>query len=279
MAQDGKDAAPAAYTDFSHAMSYGDYLHLDTLLGAQESAQRSARRNALHRHASGERALDEARAARAWTLHARSCAPIVFAAVFKATARISRIQAQLIQSWDVLATMTPADYLRFRDVLGHSSGFQSAQYRRIEYALGNKAASRIAPHRHRADLTAALETALITRSLYDAALHLLARRGMAIDTAVLERDVTVPHVADPSVLAAWLTIYRDTPRHFDLYELAEELVDIEDCFQQWRFRHVTTVQRIIGFRSGTGGTAGVAYLKQVLDVVFFPELWTVRTSL
>lgn len=270
--------APTAHTDFAETMSYGDYLQLDTLLVAQRplSDQHDEMLFIVMHQVSElwmKLVLHEIDAARAFI------AADDLDAAFKATARVSRIQAQLIASWDVLATMTPADYLRFRDVLGQSSGFQSAQYRKIEFALGNKAANRIAPHRHRADLTAELEAALHRPSLYDEALRLLARRGLPIAASVLARDLTVPHAADASVLDAWLTVYRDTERYFDLYQLAEELVDVEDAFQQWRFRHVTTVQRIIGFRRGTGGTAGVGYLKQVLDTVFFPELWTVRTSL
>jgi tryptophan 2,3-dioxygenase len=194
-------------------------------------------------------------------------------------ARVSRIQAQLIQSWDVLSTMTPSDYSSFRDALGQSSGFQSAQYRQIEFLLGNKQLAMIAPHRHRKDLEALLETALATPSLYDEALRLLARRGFPIDPNVLARDLRQPHASDPSVRDAWLAIYRDPKTHWELYQLAEELVDLEDWFQQWRFRHVTTVQRVIGFKRGTGGTAGVSYLKKALEIVFFPELWDVRTAL
>jgi tryptophan 2,3-dioxygenase len=192
---------------------------------------------------------------------------------------VSRVQSQLIQSWDVLSTMTPSDYSQFRDALGRSSGFQSVQYRLIEFALGNKQASMIAPHTHRADLRAQLERALETPSLYDEAIRLLARRGFTIDPVVLERDVREPYVANASVLAAWKRVYQDPKQFWDLYQLAEELIDLEDWFQQWRFRHVTTVQRIIGRKRGTGGTAGVGYLRQVLDVTFFPEIWDVRTEL
>jgi tryptophan 2,3-dioxygenase len=198
---------------------------------------------------------------------------------FKGLARVSRIQAQLIQSWDVLSTLTPADYLRFRGKLGHASGFQSHQYRIVEFLLGNKNRAMLEPHRHRSDLFAALEQALQSPSLYDEAIRLLSRRGFAIDEAVLGRDVTLPYAADASVKAAWLSIYRDTARHWDLYELAEELVDVEDWFQQWRFRHATTVERIIGLKRGTGGTSGVSYLRQALNIRFFPELWEVRTEL
>ena len=270
--------APGAHTDFAHAMSYGDYLQLDRLLAAQRPlSDQHDEMLFIIQHQTSELwmklVLHELNAARV-LLRAEQ-----LSAVFKATARVSRIQAQLIQAWDVLATMTPSDYLKFRESLGQSSGFQSAQYRLIEFALGNKQAHMIDPHRHQADLTALLEAALAAPSLYDETMQLLARRGFDIAPEVLTRDLTRPHAAHPSVLAAWLTIYHDTATYWDLYELAEELVDVEDMFQQWRFRHVTTVQRIIGFRRGTGGTAGVGYLRKALETVFFPELWEVRTSL
>ncbi|HEV7703841.1 MAG TPA: tryptophan 2,3-dioxygenase [Gemmatimonadaceae bacterium] len=268
----------AAHTDFVGAMSYGDYLHLDTLLGAQQP------RSDDH---------DEMlfiiihQATELWmklTLHELAAARRLVIAddlqpAFKHLARVSRIQSQLIQSWDVLSTMTPSDYSRFRDALGKSSGFQSAQYRLIEFALGNKQVSMLAPHRHRADLLAQLTQALETSSLYDEAIRLLARRDFAIDASVLSRDVREPYHANDSVLKAWAQVYRDPRKYWDLYQLAEELIDLEDWFQQWRFRHVTTVQRIIGRKRGTGGTDGVNYLRQVLDVTFFPELWDVRTEL
>ena len=268
----------AAHTDFAGAMSYGDYLQLDTLLGAQQP------RSDCH---------DEMlfiiihQATELWmklTLHELAAARRLVISddlqpAFKHLARVSRIQSQLIQSWDVLSTMTPSDYSHFRDALGKSSGFQSAQYRMIEFALGNKQASMLAPHRHRADLLAQLQQALDTPSLYDEAIRLLARRGFPIDASVLSRDVREPYRANASVLAAWARVYRDPKQYWDLYQLAEELIDLEDWFQQWRFRHVTTVQRIIGRKRGTGGTDGVGYLRQVLDVTFFPEIWDVRTEL
>jgi tryptophan 2,3-dioxygenase len=271
-------SAPEAHTDFAGAMSYGDYLQLDKLLGAQQP------RSDCH---------DELlfiiihQATELWmklTLHELAAARRLVIAddlqsAFKHLARVSRIQSQLIQSWDVLSTMTPSDYSHFRDALGQSSGFQSAQYRLIEFAFGNKQAATIAPHRHRGDIRAQLERALAEPSLYDESIRLLSRRGFAIDPAVLQRDVREPYHADPSVLAAWAQVYKDPKRYWDLYQLAEELIDLEDWFQQWRFRHVTTVQRIIGRKRGTGGTAGVGYLRQVLDVTFFPELWDVRTEL
>jgi tryptophan 2,3-dioxygenase len=259
-------------------MSYGDYLHLDQLLACQKplSEQHDEMLFIVIHQATElwmKLVLHELRQATA-QLRADNLAP-----AFKGMARVSRIQAQLIQSWDVLSTLTPADYLSFRDRLGRSSGFQSYQYRLIEFALGNKQSEMLEPHRHRRALHAGLTAALRAPSLYDEAIRLLARRGFAIAPEVLNRDLTLAHRSHPSVLEAWLSIYRDTQRHWDLYELAEELVDLEDWFQQWRFRHVTTVQRIIGFKRGTGGTAGVGYLRQALDIRFFPELWDVRTAL
>ena len=273
-----KDLAAEAHTDFSRAMSYGDYLQLDTLLSAQKPvSDRHDELLFIIIHQATELwmklVLHEITGARDLVRH-DDLQP-----AFKNLARVSRIQAQLIQSWDVLSTMTPSDYSSFRDRLGQSSGFQSAQYRLIEFALGNKQAKMIEPHRHLPELSARLDEALATPSLYDESIRLLARRGFAIDAEVLTRDVTVPHRSQASVLKAWLEIYRDPERYWDLYQLAEELVDLEDWFQQWRFRHMTTVQRVIGFKRGTGGTAGVGYLKQVLDTVFFPELWEVRTAL
>jgi tryptophan 2,3-dioxygenase len=275
---EGEGPAAGAHTDFSKAMSYGDYLQLDTLLSAQKPlSDRHDELLFIIIHQATELwmklVLHELSAARD-CVRRDDLQP-----AFKNLARVSRIQAQLIQSWDVLSTMTPSDYSSFRDRLGQSSGFQSAQYRLIEFALGNKQAATIAPHRHVPTIRAELETALAAPSLYDEAIRLIARRGFAIDAAVLGRDVTLPHSTDASVLAAWLAIYRDPGRWWDLYQLAEELVDLEDWFQQWRFRHMTTVQRVIGFKRGTGGTAGVGYLRQVLDTVFFPELWEVRTAL
>jgi tryptophan 2,3-dioxygenase len=273
-----RDPRTKAHVDFSAAMSYGDYLRLDQLLDCQRPAsdQHDEMLFIIIHQATElwmKLVLHELRAA------IRQIRADDLAAAFKGLARVSRIQAQLIQSWDVLSTLTPADYSRFRNALGQSSGFQSYQYRLIEFALGNKNAAMLDPHRHRPALHAALAEALAAPSLYDEAVALLARRGFAIDRAVLKRDLTQPHRSHASVRAAWLAIYRDTTRHWGLYELAEELVDLEDWFQQWRFRHVTTVERIIGLKRGTGGTSGVVYLKRALDIRFFPELWEVRTEL
>jgi len=270
--------ADEAFTDFAGGMSYGDYLHLDTLLSAQHPcSEEHDELLFVIIHQTSELwmkvILHELEAAR------RQIAADELEPAFKGLARVSRVQAQMIQSWDVLSTMTPADYSNFRDSLGHSSGFQSAQYRLIEFMLGNKQAHMIKPHRHIPALAARLQAALETPSLYDEAIRLLARRGFSIDAEVLERDVTGPTSANASVQQAWLTVYRAPKTYWDLYQLAEDLVDIEDAFQQWRYRHLRTVQRIMGFRRGTGGTAGAAYLGKAMDIVFFPDLWELRTAL
>jgi tryptophan 2,3-dioxygenase len=179
----------------------------------------------------------------------------------------------------VLSTLTPAEYSAFRASLGAASGFQSYQYRTVEFLLGNKNALLIQPHRHRSDLVAPLEEAHAKPSIYDEAIRILARRGFAVDAAQLERDWREPHAFDDSVCRAWVGVYRDTARHWDLYELAEKLVDLEDAFRQWRFRHATTVERVIGMKRGTGGTSGVDYLRRIVQVELFPELWRARTEL
>jgi tryptophan 2,3-dioxygenase len=194
-------------------------------------------------------------------------------------ARVSRIMEQLVHAWDVLATMTPPEYSAIRPYLAQSSGFQSWQYRQIEFAMGNKNAAMLKPHAHRPEVLAIVEAAWRAPSLYDESLKLLARRGLSIPADRLERDWTRPYVASPEVEAAWIIVYRDPRAHWDLYQLGEELTDLEDAFRQWRFRHVTTVERVIGFKRGTGGTGGVSYLRKMLDVVLFPEIWTLRTHL
>jgi len=267
-----------AHTDFTSAMSYGDYLRLDHLLAQQVPVSDSHDEMLfIVIHQASELwmklVIHELRAACA-ALHDDA-----LGRAFKMSARVSRIQNQMIQSWDVLSTLTPAEYLAFRHKLGHASGFQSYQYRIIEFLLGAKDAATLAPHEHRPDIHAELTRTLTGPSLYDEAIRLLARRGFAIERAHLERDLTLPYSSHPSVQAAWTAVYRDTAKYWDLYELAEELVDVEDSFQVWRFRHMMTVQRIIGFKPGTGGTAGVGYLKQAVGRPFFPELWDLRTAL
>jgi tryptophan 2,3-dioxygenase len=260
------------------AMRYGDYLALDTILDAQHP--RSTDPNELLfivQHQTSELwmklALHELRAARA-SIAASDLPP-----AFKMLARVSRIMEQLVHAWDVLGTMTPSEYGAIRPHLGTSSGFQSWQYREIEFLLGNKNGAMLRPHDDRPELKQRLEAAFAAPSLYDEAIRLLARRGFAIDRGVLERDVTQRHESDLTVEATWLAVYRAPRDHWELYELAEKLVDLEDAFRLWRFRHVSTVERIIGFKPGTGGTSGVAYLRRMLDVVLFPELWKVRTDL
>ncbi len=258
-------------------MRYGDYLALDSILNAQHP--RSSDPNELLfiiQHQTSELwmklALHELRAARD-AIRVDDLPP-----AFKMLARVSRILEQLVHAWDVLATMTPSEYTAIRPFLGSSSGFQSWQYREIEFVLGNKSPEMLKPHEQTA-VHAVLQSALDTPSLYDEAIRLLARRGFAIDAALALRDVREPYQSDASVEQAWLAVYRAPREHWQLYELAEELVDLEDAFRLWRFRHVTTVERIIGFKTGTGGTSGVGYLRKMLDTVLFPELWKVRTDL
>ncbi|WP_309645996.1 tryptophan 2,3-dioxygenase family protein, partial [Phenylobacterium sp.] len=197
---------------------------------------------------------------------------------FKMIARVGRIQGQLIQSWDVLGTMTPSDYHALRPHLGQSSGFQSFQYRMLEFLMGAKDASMLRVHEG-TEVHALLAGALTQPSLYDECVRLLARRGFEIPADLLARDLRLPHAEHPAVEAAWVAVYRDPELYWDLYELAEKLVDLEFRFQQWRFAHLKTVERIIGFKQGTGGSAGAAYLAKALEGSFFPELFKVRTSL
>jgi tryptophan 2,3-dioxygenase len=267
-----------ARLDFAGAMSYGDYLGLDDLLGAQRPRSRDHNEMLfIVQHQATELwmklVIHELRAATA-QVRAGDLPP-----AFKMLSRVARIMAQLNQSWDVLATLTPAEYSSFRADLGSSSGFQSYQYRMIEFLLGNKDAVAMEPHRHRPELFNALDELHRAPSLYDEAIRVLARRGFAIDSQCVERDCRSLHQFDESVCRAWVEVYRDPARHWELYELAEKLVDLEDAFRQWRFRHATTVERVIGFKRGTGGTSGVGYLRRMLDVVLFPELWRARTEL
>ena len=267
-----------AKLDFAKDMSYSDYLHLDAVLGAQQP--RSPDHNEMLfivQHQTSELwmklMLHELHAAMT------AVADDQLGSAFKMLARVSRIMEQLVHAWDVLATMTPPEYSAIRPFLANSSGFQSWQYRCIEYALGNKNAAMLSPHKHRADLLAHVQAAYAAPSLYDEALRLLARRGIAVPASHTERDWTRPYLASDAVEAAWLVVYREPAKYWDLYQLGEELTDLEDAFRLWRFRHVTTVERVIGFKRGTGGTSGVGYLRKMLDVVLFPEIWTLRTAL
>jgi tryptophan 2,3-dioxygenase len=273
-----EDTTGRIETDFARKMSYGDYLGLDLLLAAQKPL--SGQHDELvfiTIHQVQElwmKLMGHELSLAMERIRTDDLRP-----AFKATARISRIQRQLVEAWEVLTTMTPHDYLAFRDSLGSSSGFQSWQYRLLEIRMGAREPLYLKPHRHREDIHAVLAEAFAAPSLYDEALRLLARRGLPVPEAVLHRDLTQPHAHDPGVEAAWAIVYRDAETHFDLYELAEELVDLEDSFQTWRFRHLSTVERIIGGRMGTGGSAGVRYLKLALEKRFFPELWSVRGTL
>lgn len=199
-------------------------------------------------------------------------------AAFKMLSRVSRVQGQLRQSWSVLSTMTPADYQSFREALGQSSGFQSFQYREIEFSLGNKNAALIEVHRGKPERYERLKKVLNAPSFYDLCLQLLARRGFKVPDDYVERDWSQPYVPSEDVEHAWAAVYAATDEHWDLYELAEKLVDLEHEFQMWRFSHMKTVERIIGYARGTGGTSGVAFLNKALSLRFFPELWSVRTA-
>ncbi len=247
-----------AQLDFSQSMSYGDYLQLDAILSAQKPLSPAHDEMMfIVQHQTSELwmklMLHELRAAIGHI--ARDELP----PAFKMLARVSKIMEQLVHAWDVLATMTPPEYSAMRPYLGQSSGFQSYQYRCIEFAMGNKNRAMLKPHENRADL--------------------LARRGLAVPASHTERDWTQPYVENNAVEQAWLTVYRNPDKHWDLYQLGEELTDLEDAFRLWRFRHVTTVERVIGFKRGTGGTGGVSYLRKMLDVVLFPEIWKLRTDL
>jgi len=271
-------AEDGAQMAFDGRMSYGDYLHTDRILAAQHPLS-DAHDEMLFiiQHQTSELWMRLA-------LHELDAARLRIAAdlapeAFKMLARVARIFEQLNNAWDVLRTMTPSDYTAFRASLGQSSGFQSWQYRLIEYAVGNRNLAMLRPHAHRPDLTARLEAELARPSLYDEALRHLARAGLPVPAEVLTRDLRQPWSEHPGVQAVWAEVYRDPTRHWQAYELAEKLVDFEDYFRRWRFNHLTTVERVIGIKRGTGGTSGTAYLRRMLDVQLFPELWSVRTVL
>jgi tryptophan 2,3-dioxygenase len=276
--QDKKAEWHGAKMDFKESMSYGDYLGLNQILTAQHPL--SPNHNEMLfiiQHQTSELwiklMLHELQAVRE-QIRKDELPP-----AFKMLARVARIMDQLVHAWDVLATMTPPEYTAIRPYLGASSGFQSFQYRELEFILGNKNANMLSVHQLMPEHHALLERELHAPSIYDETVRLLARSGLPVSQARLDADPTQPTVHDDSVLAAWLEVYRDPERHWALYELAEKLVDMETAFRTWRFRHVSTVERIIGFKTGTGGTAGVSYLRKMLDVVLFPELFALRTAL
>lgn len=267
-----------AVMSFDGRMSYGDYLQLDTVLNAQSPLSDAHdeflfiiqhqtselwMRLALHEIAAAKEAIKQD--------NLPQC--------FKMLTRVARIFEQLNSAWDVLRTMTPSEYTQFRSALGQSSGFQSYQYRAIEYLAGNKNAAMMQPHIHTKPIYEYLEKILNETSIYDEVLKLLSRRGFHVSPKVLDRNWSAPYDQDDSVLKAWKEIYKDPTENWDLYELAEKLIDFEDYFRRWRFNHVTTVERIMGFKRGTGGTSGVGYLQKMLSIVLFPELWDVRTEL
>lgn len=267
-----------AETDFRNRMAYGDYLHLEKILDAQEPLSASPDELLfIIQHQTSELwmklAIHEVSGAMA-AIRADDVRP-----AFKMLTRVARIFEQLNSAWDVLRTMTPSEYTRFRGALGQSSGFQSWQYRAIEFLAGNRNLAMLKPHEHRPEVIAGLEGILARPSLYDEALLLLHRNGFDIGADAARSDWRRPRQPSDAVTAAWQAVYRAPESHWALYELAEKLVDFEDYFRRWRFNHVTTVERIIGLKRGTGGTAGVAYLRRMLEVELFPELWRVRTEL
>ena len=271
-------AEEKAQLDFSKSMSYGDYLHIDTILSAQKPLSPTHDEMLfIIQHQTSELwmklMLHELTAA------IKNIANDELGSAFKMLARVSKIMEQLVHAWDVLGTMTPPEYSAMRPYLGQSSGFQSFQYRCIEFALGNKNAAMLQPHAHAPERLALVQAAYVAPSLYDESLRLLARRGIAVPATHTQRDWSQPYAASKEVEQAWLQVYRDPKAHWDLYQLGEELTDLEDAFRLWRFRHVTTVERVIGFKRGTGGTGGVTYLRKMLDVVLFPEIWSLRTEL
>ena len=271
-------AEDGAHMSFDGRMSYSDYLRLPMILEAQAPLS-DAHDELLFiiQHQTSELwmklAIHELRSA---------CLALRqddFRPCFKMFSRVTRIFEQLNSAWDVLRTMTPTEYTRFRDSLSQSSGFQSHQYREIEFLVGNKNSNMVKPHAHEPEIHADLMACLGAPSLYDEVIQVLARSGFSMPDDLLERDWSQPHQSHPAVRAAWHAVYTAPEAHWTLYELAEKLIDFEDYFRRWRFNHVTTVERIIGAKRGTGGTSGVSYLRRMLDTVLFPELWEVRTEL
>ncbi len=273
-----RDFEAGIYTDLSKGSTYGDYLSLDTLLAAQrpKSTQHDEMLFIIQHQTSElwmKLMLHELDAA------VRHVQKDELEASFKIFARVAHIQRMLFEQWSVLETMTPSEYLAFRDDLGKASGFQSYQYRALEFVLGNKDKHTLKPHAHDTGLHAWLLARLNAPSLYDEFLRHLKRAGHAIPQASVERDFSLPYEKSAEVEAVFRTIYENPSRHWDAYEMCEKLVDVEERFQLWRFRHAKTVHRIIGLKTGTGGSTGVPYLLKALDLSFFPELWDVRTGL
>ena len=274
-----RDVEAGVHTDFRTEMNYGSYLDLDRLLSAQHPVSTPPHHDEMLfiiQHQTSELWLK-------LVLHEIRSAMELLAAdemrmSLKRIARVKHIQKTLTEQWSVLATLTPSEYMEFRDFLGHASGFQSWQYRGVEFALGNKNAAMLPVHEADPEAHALLTELLEAPSLYDEFIRCLARRGYDVPAAVLERDVTQAHEEDPDLTQVFVEIYRDADAHWDVYEACEELVDLEENFQVWRFRHLRTVQRVIGMKTGTGGSSGVGFLQRALDLTFFPELFSVRTE-
>jgi tryptophan 2,3-dioxygenase len=273
---------PGIITDLRDRLTYGGYLRLDRLLAAQEPLSGTDGVPARHdemlfivQHQVAELwmklMIHELKAA---ILHVRADR---LEPAFKILARVKLIQKQLFEQWGVLETLTPSEYETFRPALGTSSGFQSAQYRAVEFLLGNKQPGVVDVFRHDADVYAELTALLNAPSLYDEFLRHLARRGLPVPASVLDRDVAQPYAREPALVPVIKRIYDDPARWWDAYDMCEKLIDVEEGFQLWRFRHVKTVERIIGHKAGTGGSSGVAYLRRALEQSFFPELIDVRT--
>jgi tryptophan 2,3-dioxygenase len=268
----------AVHWDLSESLSYSQYLNLGKLLDAQHP---------LSYHHDEMLFIIIHQVSELWMklcLHELNATVACvrrddLGPTFKMLARVSTIQQQLLHSWDVLATITPHDYSAFRNTLGKSSGFQSPQYRMLEFIIGNKNADSIKVFGSDPKAFEMLQRSLRSPSLYDEVLRLLSRRGFMLPAETIDRDFTLPYQASKQVAAAWLSVYHNSEKEWQLYELAERLVDLDYKFQLWRFAHVKTVERIIGSKRGTGGTGGVSYLTKALELRFFPELWTIRTSM
>lgn len=278
MSENRRELEASIHTALAKGSTYGDYLHLEELLAAQQPVTEAHDEMLfIIQHHTSELWIK-------LLLHELDLAVKLvrddrLVETFKIFARVAHIQRLLFEQWAVLETMTPSEYLQFRDALGKASGFQSYQYRALEFVLGNKDAETLLPHQHDPRIHAELTARLATPSLYDEFLRWLARKGHAVPHDRLERDFTQPYTKSDAVLEVFRTIYAEPDRHYAAYDMCEKLVDVEERFQLWRFRHMTTVKRIIGFAHGTGGSSGVGFLKQALELTFFPELWDVRTHL
>lgn len=273
-----RDLEDSIHTDFKDDMSYGDYLCLEQILSAQKPlSDQHDEMLFITIHQTSELWLKLA--GHELSEAVKNIQEADFGHAFKVISRVKQIFHQLTQSWNILSTLTPVDYLKFRDTLGHSSGFQSYGYRKLEFLLGNKNEKLLKVHQANPVIYNELKEVLNAPSLYDEVIKVLADNNLLADSELLNRDFSQPYQQSDAVLQAWLAVYKDADKYFELYELAEKLIDIEDAFQQWRFKHMYTVQRIIGNKMGTGGSSGVSFLKKALDISFFPELFELRTHL